>query len=74
MLYDESMSKLRRVAVSRMADMNRRLWNRISDAWQKKRESEREWRWFGSLVRRLAGPVKGKTLLDLQTLARKTAG
>lgn len=42
------------------------MWNRISDAWQKKRESEREWRWFGSLVRRLAGPVKGKTLLDLQ--------
>ncbi len=66
MVYDVPMAKVRRMAPTRMAGMNRRMWNSISDAWQKERESEREWRWFGGLVRRITGPVRGKKLLDLQ--------
>jgi ubiquinone/menaquinone biosynthesis C-methylase UbiE len=56
-----------------MATMNRRLWNDISTAWQRRRDAEHDARFFqrgGSAlfpeVHRLMGPVKRKTLLDLQ--------
>jgi len=67
------MREMTRVPLRRMATMNRRLWNDISSAWQQRRDAERDARFFqhgGSAlypeVHRLMGPVKRKTLLDLQ--------
>lgn len=61
-----------RVPVGRMPAMNRIVWNDISDAWQRRRESDRDWRFFrrgGShfpaRIHRLMGPVRGRTLLDM---------
>lgn len=63
-----------RVPVGRMAAMNRRVWNDISDPWQRRREGEWDWRRFkrgrlypdAASVRGLMGPVRGRTVLDLQ--------
>ncbi len=67
------MREMTRVPLSRMATMNRRMWNDISSEWQRRREAENGWRFFqrgkSALypeVHRLMGPVKRKTLLDLQ--------
>jgi len=40
------MREMTRVQASRMAAMNRRVWDSISDPWQKRRESEHDWRFF----------------------------
>ena len=67
------MREMTRVPLHRMATMNRRMWNDISSKWQQRREAEYGWRFFHQgksalfpEVHRLMGPVKRKTLLDLQ--------
>jgi len=67
------MREMTQVPVRRMATMNRRLWNDISSAWQRRQDSEHDWRFFRQgksmlcpEVHRLMGSVRRKTLLDLQ--------
>ncbi len=61
------------VPVRRMAAMNRRVWNDISDPWQRRREKEFDWRHFrrggtalSADAHRVMGSVRGTTLLDMQ--------
>lgn len=68
------MREMTRVPVRRMAAMNRRVWNDISDPWQVRRETDRDWRFFkrgglyldAAVVRDLMGPVRGLRVLDMQ--------
>ena len=62
-----------RVQAGRMAAMNRRVWDTISDPWQRRQDGGYGWRFFkrgGSVitveVHRLMGPVKRLALLDMQ--------
>lgn len=67
------MREMTRVPLGQMAVLNRRVWNDISDPWQDRREREFDWRYFrrggtalSAEVHRMMGPVRGKSLLDLQ--------
>lgn len=67
------MSKLKNVSSRVMARMNRRMWNDISDNWQRRREADKNWRFFKRggtellpAVHQLMGAVRGKALLNLQ--------
>ena len=67
------MRELTRIPVSKMARMNRRMWNDISRRWQNVADHFADWRFFrrgGCAIkpaaRRLMGPVRGRELLDMQ--------
>ena len=67
------MGDMTRVKVSRMAAMNRRMWDSISNPWQRRQDSGCDWRVFRKgrsvltdQVHRMMGHVRGKKLLDMQ--------
>lgn len=67
------MREMTRIPASKMAAMNRRMWNGISPRWQKRQDRFADWRFFrkgGNIIhpvaRRLMGPVRSVKLLDLQ--------
>jgi ubiquinone/menaquinone biosynthesis C-methylase UbiE len=68
------MREMTPVTVARMVALNRKMWNDISDNWQKRQDGmHHDGRFFGrggtmlsAPVRRLMGAVRGKSLLDMQ--------
>jgi len=61
------------VKAGRMAEMNRKMWNHISGPWQKRQDTTDDWRFFRkgrsqltAEVHGLMGPVRGRSLLDMQ--------